>query len=51
MMRLRVASQFFTLLAFVGYYGVKNFDFRLAPMHQEAKIMRATGDNEKNAKE
>ena len=42
MMRLRVGSQFATLLIFVGYYGIAQFDMRVAPMHQDAlKIQEA----------
>lgn len=37
MMQMRVAAQFATLLAFIGYVGLDNFDTRLAPMYQEAK--------------
>ena len=40
MMRLRVGAQFATLLVFVGYYGISNFDLRVAPMHQEAKKLQ-----------
>jgi hypothetical protein len=41
-MRLRVGSQFATLLIFVGYYGIAQFDMRVAPMHQDAlKIQEA----------
>mmetsp|Transcript_11058 Transcript_11058/g.18345 ORF Transcript_11058/g.18345 Transcript_11058/m.18345 type:complete len:124 (-) Transcript_11058:163-534(-) len=36
MMRLRVGAQFATLMVFMGYYGLSNFDFKLAPMHQAA---------------
>eukprot|EP00522_Entomoneis_paludosa_P010490 CAMPEP_0172447758 /NCGR_PEP_ID=MMETSP1065-20121228/6983_1 /TAXON_ID=265537 /ORGANISM="Amphiprora paludosa, Strain CCMP125" /LENGTH=160 /DNA_ID=CAMNT_0013199127 /DNA_START=16 /DNA_END=498 /DNA_ORIENTATION=+ len=35
MMRNRVAAQFATLMAFMGYMGIDAFDFRLAPMTQE----------------
>lgn len=37
MMRARVGAQFATLLIFVGYAGMSNFDLRLAPMYQDAK--------------
>jgi hypothetical protein len=37
MMQMRVAAQFATLLAFIGYVGLENFDMRLAPMYQEKK--------------
>ena len=37
MMRARVGAQFATLLTFVAYAGMSNFDFRIAPMYQDAK--------------
>jgi hypothetical protein len=37
MMRARVGAQFATLLIFVGYAGMSNFDLRLAPMYQDGK--------------
>lgn len=41
MMRGRVAAQFITILCFIGYVGIDNCDFRIAPMYQDAKKMRA----------
>lgn len=46
MMRLRVGSQFATLLVFMGYYGLSNFDFKLAPMHQAAIEAKKQGEEE-----
>jgi Hypoxia induced protein conserved region len=40
MMRARVGAQFATLLTFVVYAGMSNFDFRIAPMYQDAKKAR-----------
>lgn len=40
MMRARVGAQFATLLTFVAYAGMSNFDLRIAPMYQEAKKAR-----------
>ena len=37
MMRNRVMAQFATIMVFVGYMGMDNFDLRLAPMYQDAK--------------
>lgn len=37
MMRMRIGAQFVTILCFVGYMGLDQFDWRLAPMYQEAK--------------
>lgn len=37
MMRARVGAQFATLLTFVAYVGLNNFDFTMAPMYQQAK--------------
>jgi hypothetical protein len=43
MMQYRVGAQFVTLLCFIGYMGVDEFDFRIAPMYQErVKADRAT---------
>lgn len=44
MMRARVAAQFGTLVVFMGYYGLNNFDFKMAPMYQAA---HANDDDEK----
>mmetsp|Transcript_12412 Transcript_12412/g.23703 ORF Transcript_12412/g.23703 Transcript_12412/m.23703 type:complete len:130 (-) Transcript_12412:227-616(-) len=37
MMRNRVMAQFATIMCFVGYMGMDNFDLRWAPMYQDAK--------------
>jgi len=37
MMRNRVMAQFATVMVFIGYMGMDNFDWRLAPMYQDAK--------------
>ena len=37
MMRARVGAQFATLLTFMAYVGVNNFDFTMAPMYQASK--------------
>jgi hypothetical protein len=50
MMRNRVMAQFVTLICFIGYMGLEQADFRLAPMVQDkyaAEKQRketATGD-------
>mmetsp|Transcript_13846 Transcript_13846/g.18074 ORF Transcript_13846/g.18074 Transcript_13846/m.18074 type:complete len:144 (+) Transcript_13846:131-562(+) len=41
MMRNRVAAQFATLLAFVGYIGLENADFRLGPMTQDKEKLES----------
>jgi hypothetical protein len=46
MMQLRVGAQFVTLLCFIGYVGLDEFDMRLAPMYQEAKKAEQAGDGE-----
>jgi hypothetical protein len=43
MMQLRVGAQFATLLCFIGYVGLDNFDLRLAPMYQNAKKAERDG--------
>jgi hypothetical protein len=43
MMQYRVGAQFVTLLCFIGYVGLDNFDLRIAPMYQEAKKAREDG--------
>jgi hypothetical protein len=40
MMRARVGAQFATLLTFMAYVGVNNFDFTMAPMYQASKKAR-----------
>lgn len=45
-MQLRVGAQFVTLLCFIGYVGLDEFDMRLAPMYQEAKKAEQAGDGE-----
>jgi hypothetical protein len=35
MMRNRVIAQFVTIICFVGYMGMEQADFRLAPMVQD----------------
>ena len=37
MMRLRVGAQFATLMAFVGYMGLDNVNFDIAPNYYAAK--------------
>ena len=37
MMRMRVAAQFATLMAFVGYMGLENVNFDVAPNYNAAK--------------
>lgn len=37
MMRMRVAAQFATLMAFVGYMGLDNVNFDIAPNYYAAK--------------
>lgn len=37
MMRARVGAQFATLLTFVAYVGMSNFDTTVAPMYQASK--------------
>ena len=44
MMRARVVSQFATIVVFMGYYGVNNFDFSFIPGFQ-------TADDTKNQEE
>ena len=36
-MRNRVIAQFATLICFIGYMGVEQQDWRLAPLYQDAK--------------
>jgi len=36
-MRNRVMAQFATLICFIGYMGVEQQDWRIAPMYQDAK--------------
>jgi hypothetical protein len=47
MMRLRVGSQFATLIVFIGYYGFSNFDLTMAPMHQAAKKLQDEQESKK----
>jgi hypothetical protein len=35
MMRNRVMAQFVTIVCFVGYMGLDQFDLRMAPMYQD----------------
>ena len=51
MMRSRVAAQFATIIAFIGYMGVDQFDFRLAPMYQDAKKAQAVVDVERESQQ
>jgi len=37
MMKYRVMAQFATLVCFIGYMGLDNADFRLAPLYQDVK--------------
>jgi hypothetical protein len=41
MMRARVAAQFMTLAMFVGYTGLNEFDWTIAPMYQRSKQREA----------
>mmetsp|Transcript_19 Transcript_19/g.29 ORF Transcript_19/g.29 Transcript_19/m.29 type:complete len:121 (+) Transcript_19:55-417(+) len=45
MMRLRVGAQFATLIIFVGYYGLSEFDLTPAPMYQAAQEMKKDEKN------
>jgi len=36
-MRNRVMAQFATLICFIGYMGVEQQDWRIAPMYQDSK--------------
>lgn len=49
MMKYRVGAQFVTLICFVGYMGLDNMDWRLAPMYQESKKAKQ-GVKEENKK-
>jgi hypothetical protein len=40
MMRARVGAQFMTLAIFVGYYGISEFNMKMAPMYQEAQQVK-----------
>jgi hypothetical protein len=40
MMRARVGAQFATLMIFIGYMGMNNADFTLAPMYQRAQAAK-----------
>lgn len=51
MMRARVAAQFATLAIFVGYTGLNNFDFTLAPMYQRSKKKEEAAESEKKQPE
>lgn len=46
MMRNRVIAQFFTLICFVGYMGLEQADFRIAP-----KVQSKLAENKKRAEE
>ena len=37
MMKARVGAQFVTLMCFVGYMGLEQFDMRFAPLYQDVK--------------
>ena len=43
-------AQFATLMCFVGYVGLENFDFRLAPMYQDVKEVEAYFEDEEAKK-
>lgn len=50
MMKYRVGAQFLTLMCFVGYVGLDNFDFRIAPMYQDVKkVERIMREKEEEA--
>jgi hypothetical protein len=50
MMKFRVMGQFATLVCFIGYAGLENFDWRLAPLYQDIKKVE-TSYNEEEKKE
>ena len=47
MMQARVMAQFVTLLCFIGYVGLDNADFRIAPMFQDVQKWNAIQEEEK----
>ncbi|CAJ1967035.1 unnamed protein product [Cylindrotheca closterium] len=49
MMRMRVAAQFATLMAFVGYMGLENVNFELAPNYYAAKKAEEEMNRQKEA--
>ena len=52
MMRNRVVAQFVTLACFVGYMGLDQADFRIAPMVQDkaaAEKQREDNNNNRSA--
>lgn len=52
MMKGRVASQFITLMCFLGYAGSENADWRIAPMFQDVQkwkeIQKQEEEEERN---
>jgi hypothetical protein len=49
MMRLRVGSQFATILVFIGYMGINSFTFEMAPgmavpSEQQGGVKRGDGE-------
>lgn len=51
MMRNRIMAQFVTLICFVGYVGIENTDFRMAPLFQDVKKWNEIQKEEKEEKE
>jgi Hypoxia induced protein conserved region len=47
MMQARVMAQFVTLLCFIGYVGLDNADFRIAPMFQDVKKWKEVQEEER----
>lgn len=50
MMKGRIMAQFATLVCFMGYMGLEQFDFRLAPMYQDVKKVEAYYEEEEAKK-
>jgi len=46
MMRARVGAQFATLLTFVAYVGMSNFDMTMAPMYQASQKRKEAQRNQ-----
>ena len=51
MMRARVGAQFATLLAFIGYVGFDNVNFKIAPAYFEAKEAQKKFEEEQKQRE
>lgn len=50
-MRNRIMAQFVTLICFVGYVGIENTDFRMAPLFQDVKKWNEYEQKEKEEKD